>query len=369
MHTTPTWLAGYRGGLIDPAERFRIAEPRGFADETLRQTLRLAGGGSRVRVRLSNRFGHVPLVVGAARLAAPGADSPLTFDGAPVVTVPAGAEATSDPLDLAVAAGTDLTVSLYLPEDTGPATYAPKPQQTALIARGDRTADPELPGAERLPHRFFLDGVDVFGAPRPVTVALGDSWFEGVGTTPDAHRRSVDVLNGLLPHGWAVNLGLSGNRLLRPEVGECGLARFDHDVLAVPGATRVLLHYGINDLVLAGTDAEPGPTADDLIAGLTELADRAHAAGLTAHAATLGPFGGPDDPDPVVAAGAPVRRAVNEWLRGTEVFDSVADIAAAVADPDAPDRILPRFDAGDGMHLDDAGAAVMARVLAGAVLD
>ena len=56
------------------------------------------------------------------------------------------------------------------------------------------------------------------------------------------------------------------------------MARFDRDVLSVPGLTHVLVHFGINDLGLPGMPGEPPVTAGALIAGFTALAHRAHQA-------------------------------------------------------------------------------------------
>lgn len=37
------WVAGFRTALVNPVERIQLAEPRGFADETLRQVLHKIG--------------------------------------------------------------------------------------------------------------------------------------------------------------------------------------------------------------------------------------------------------------------------------------------------------------------------------------
>ncbi|MGY2116372.1 GDSL-type esterase/lipase family protein [Nocardia gipuzkoensis] len=331
--------------------------------------LHLAGGGAQVRVGLTNRYGKTPLVVGAARIAlrktgdeiVAETDAVLRFDGAERVVVPVGGEVFSDPVDLAVSAGADLALSLYLPGPTGLATFSHQPGETAYIADGDVTAQPALTVVEEVPARFFVVGVDVLApAGTPVAVAFGDSWFEGVGTTLGANRRSVDVLNARLDRGWVVNQGIAGNRLLNDVVGEPGLARFDRDALGVPGATSVLVNFGINDLSLGGMVGQPPATADDLITGFTTLARRAHAAGLTIHAATIGPYAGVIYEGLHVDEAQPTRRRVNEWLRTSDVFDSVFDVARAVEDPQRPDFIRPEFDSGDGMHLNDAGARAMA---------
>jgi lysophospholipase L1-like esterase len=334
--------------------------------------LHLAGGGEQLRVRLSNRYGRTPLTVGGARLAVreaadeivPETGRELRFGGDARVTIPAGRGVTSDAVDLAVPAGTDLALSLYLPLDTGPAMYAVRANETAYVVTGDQIAAVTLAGAEQLDGRFYVTGVDVL-APETtaIAVAFGDSWFEGTGTTPGANRRSIDVLNGRLARGWVVNQGISGNRLLVDEVGEHALARFDRDVLAVPGVTHVLVHFGINDFGLPGTMGLPPARAEDVIAGFTELARRAHDAGLKILAATIGPFGGATYDGVSTPAGLAARRRVNEWIRAGGAFDAVFDVAQAVSRPDDPDFIRPEFDSGDGMHLNDAGARAMAETV------
>ncbi|MBF6124616.1 GDSL-type esterase/lipase family protein [Nocardia brasiliensis] len=372
MSDTTHWVAGFRSAVISPYEQVKLAESRAFADETVRQVLHLAGGGDQLRIRLTNLFGRDALTIGAARVALRKAgsaivtetDVALHFSGAERSAIPAGGELVSDPVALTVAPGDDLMLSLYLPEPTGLATFSHQPSEIAYIASGNVASVPELNGAQTFPARFFVSGVDV-SAPvgTPVAVAFGDSWFEGVGTTMSANRRSVDVLNSRLDRGWAVNQGIAGTRLLTNEIGTPGLARFDRDVLAVPGVSAVLVNFGINDLILGGMSGEPPATADELIAGFTTLARRARAAGLTVHAGTIGPYAGVIYPGMPVAETVQTRRAVNEWLRTTDVFDTVFDVASAVEDPARPDFIRPDYDSGDGMHLNDAGARAMAETI------
>ncbi|WP_067488873.1 GDSL-type esterase/lipase family protein [Actinomadura hibisca] len=366
---TQRWAAGFRTAVISPYERLRLAEPRGFDGQTVRQPLRLAGGGQQVRVLLTNRYGREPLAVGAAHIAQRKADdailgetdTALRFDGSEQVTIPPGGDAVSDPLDMPVAAGTDLVLSLYLPQATEPATFSHMPAETAYVADGNLVSAETLPGAEQTEGRFYVSGVDVLTSESaPIAVAFGDSWFEGVGSTLGANRRSVDVLNARLPEGWVVNQGIAGNRLLADEIGEHALARFERDVLTVPGATHVLVHFGINDLGLPGMDGLPPATAEDLIDGFTTLAGLAHDAGLPILAATIGPFAGAVYPGVSTPEGLAARRRVNDWIRTSGTFDAVFDIARAVENPDAPDFIRPDLDAGDGMHLNDTGARAMA---------
>src|SRR5829696_5144153 len=103
------WTAGFRTAVISPYEQIQLTEPRGFADQTVRQVLHMAGGGERLRVRLTNRYGRTPLTIAAAATAATEhGQAALTFDGAEKLTIPPGEEAAGDPMDLPVAPGADL---------------------------------------------------------------------------------------------------------------------------------------------------------------------------------------------------------------------------------------------------------------------
>jgi lysophospholipase L1-like esterase len=67
-----------------------------------------------------------------------------------------------------------------------------------------------------------------------------------------------------------INMGISGNRVLREGAGSSGLARFDRDVLSRPAARWVLLLLGINDIgfsAIPGLPTSEKATAEDIIAG------------------------------------------------------------------------------------------------------
>ncbi|MCH5673262.1 GDSL-type esterase/lipase family protein [Streptomyces gilvus] len=380
---TTTWIAAHRSAVINPHEAFHLFEPRGFSGQTVRQSVRLAGGGEALRVRLSNRYGKEPLRIGGAHLAVrtraggidPASDTPLRFSGAETADVPVGEEIISDPVELPVSAGEELTVSLHLPDDTGLSTYSAVPYDIGYAVPGDQLSAEDLDGAEELPLGHYLTGVDVL-APEGtrIAVAFGDSWIEGAATTPGTDNSFPSQLGRRLTRGWIVNQGISGNRLLTDEIGDHLLSRIDHDVLTVPGVSHVLIHIGLNDLGLPGTIAHPdpaeGPTAAEFTAGLTALADRLHAAGLTVIGSTIGPYHGTVYDGYDTKTGQAVRREVNAWLLGdSHPFDAVVDIAAAVADPDQPDRIRTEFNSGDGLHVNDAGAKAIADAVDVTLLD
>jgi lysophospholipase L1-like esterase len=371
---TTTWIAAHRTAVLSPYEDFQLFESRGFTDQTVRQSLRLAGGGDALRVRLSNRYGKEPLQIGGAHLATrtrgsgidPATDTPLTFSGTPTATIPVGEELLSDPVERPVTTGEELTLTLYLPGDTGPTTFSPVPYDIGHAVPGNQLDAELLLDAEEFTTGHLLTGVDVLApADTRIAVAFGDSWIEGAATTPGADNSFPAQLSRRLTRGWIVNQGISGNRLLTDNIGEHLLARIDHDVLAEPGVSHALVHIGLNDLGLPGHIAHPepaeGPTAAEFIAGLTTLADRLHTAGLTVIGSTIGPYQGTVYDGYDTETGQAVRAEVNAWLLGDDhPFDAIADIAAAVADPDRPTRIRDEFNAGDGLHVNDAGAKSIA---------
>src|SRR5437899_3365908 len=95
-----------------------------------------------------------------------------------------------------------------------------------------------------------------FGRQAQAIVVLGDSISDGVGSTAGANRRWPDLFaERLSARGGGtrfgvVNEGISGNQVLGDGAGQSALARFDRDVLSVPGLTHVIVFEGVNDLGL-----------------------------------------------------------------------------------------------------------------------
>ncbi|MFC3552139.1 SGNH/GDSL hydrolase family protein [Lysobacter cavernae] len=347
-------------------------------NQTVRQTARVSLGGARVRVRLSNEYGDTPLTIGAAHVALAGkgagivtaSDRTLTFGGQPSVTIPPGAPVLSDPVELAVAALGEVSVSLYLPSPTPPATFHWDARQTAYIGAGNQTGAATLKADATLTTRVFLSAIEVEAAPATRTVvAIGDSITDGNMATMDANTRWPDVLNQrLVGRDIAVlNAGISGARVLSDKMGVNALARFDRDVLAQPGITAVIVLMGINDISWHGTPLAPdgdATQAEDLIVGYRQLIARAHTRSVRIVGATLTPFEGALQDTPMrgyfTADKERVRQAVNAWIRNSGEFDAVIDFDAATRDPSRLTRLLPAYDSGDHLHPGDAGYRAMA---------
>ncbi|MFF1609743.1 SGNH/GDSL hydrolase family protein [Amycolatopsis sp. NPDC058278] len=348
-----------------------------FADVTLRQVVRLSGGGRRVRVRFTNEFGTAPVTIGAAQvgLAVPGGGvrdgRVLTFSGATAVTVPTGAPMLSDPVELPAAALTELSVSLYLPERVETCTCHEPVFDTGWTIPGDAVAASVLPAdATALPVRALISAVDVVpDAPATAVVVVGDSRTDGAGSTPDTHHSWPELL-AARGAGFVVNQGISGNRLLDEGIGSAVLARFDRDVLATPGLGCVVVSVGGNDLAISFAPRDDGPladflkafpgapvTTDDVIAGYRQLVTRARERGVRVYATTIAPFEGADAFTPGCET---ARQVVNEWIRTGGAFDAVLDFDAVWRDPDHPSRIREGLHSGDYLHGSDAGYRALA---------
>ncbi|MZD07419.1 SGNH/GDSL hydrolase family protein, partial [Streptomyces sp. SID5785] len=346
-----------------------------WADRTVRLVVHTSTGGPRVRIRLDNTFASAPVRIGHASVAvresgaaARGRPVPLTFHGAGGTRIPAGTQAFSDPVDFDVPAGTDLLVSFHLPGPVGTAPVHSQAIQRSYVSEpGDHAA--ESGGAaytSTIAYWPLLTGVDVSGGPGSV-VLLGDSITDGVQSTVDANRRWPDELARRLlarqdgPRYGVLNQGISANKVVTDRYpgdgvsadtgGVSALHRLDRDAFAQTSARTVVVFEGINDLRWGGS-------AEQVVAGLREIAARAHARGLRVIGATVTPCEGE-----ALCTGAvdAERVRVNRFLRGAgSGFDGVLDFDAVVRDPERGSRMRAAFDSGDHLHPGDAGLAAMA---------
>ena len=382
-HWVATWGASPAPQLADAAQ-MRAAKLE-FDNQTLREIVHTSVGGDMARVRLSNAYGKETVEIGAAHVAirsqgsaiAAGSDRALTFGGRPNISIPPNALVLSDPVKLAAPAGGDLAISIFLPNATTGAGIHYSAQQTSYIGPGDLSAAASIPEAATLTSWVFLTGVDVLAPESASTlVAFGDSITDGARSTVDANNRWPDILAARLrTHGGAkkigvLDAGIGGNRILHDPAanvrfGVNALARFDRDVLAQAGVRYVIVLEGINDLGHAGTSAPASETvsAEDLIAGLKQMIERAHEKGIKIFGATLTPFEGALNSDYFTPEKEAKRKAINEWIRTSRAFDGVIDFEKAVRDPKNPSRVLPAFDSGDHLHPGDAGYKAMGEAI------
>lgn len=356
-----TWTAAWRAAAQQPSTSGPSST--GFSNQTVRMVIHSDASGSSLRIRLSNAYGTQPLTVGSVSVAkhttgpdfAKASRRTVSFDSQGSVTIPTGEEVVSDPVRLAVQRDEDLVVSVFLPTATGPTTWHFEAEATTYISQpGDWTAEPGgSPYQTITPSWFFLDGVDVRGpALQGTVVAFGDSITDGHYSTIDANGRWPDWLARRTADFSVVNEGIGGNRILTdtPSSGVSALNRLNRDMLDQLGVTDVIFLEGINDI---DNDA----TASQVIAGMQQIIDAAHAHCLNILGGTLTPFEGSAGFTP---AREQAREQVNHWIRTSGQFDGVVDFDKATRDPHNPLMLRPKFDTGGGhLHPNDLGYEAM----------
>lgn len=357
----------------------------GLENQTMRMVVHTSIGGARLRVRLSNRYGTAPLVIGAASVALrtgasgaavdAGSLAGLRFAGSTSVTVAAGQEITSDPVALRTEADQDLVVSVFAPARTGPATWHRVSISTSYLGPGDLTAAADGAGYQPvvtpdLSCWFWLAGVEVSGSSaRSSVVMLGDSIIDGRRSTLDANHRFPDYLARRLGARMGVlNMGIAGGRVVNEGAccGESALARLQHDVLDQTNVSTVVLLEGVND---ASYPKMPTMTVDDVVKsplvpvtaaqvndGYRQIIAAAHARGLNVIGCTILPYGGAASYTP---AGEAMRQEMNAFIR-SGAFDAVVDLDALMRDPAQPEAMLADYASMDKQHPNDRGYERMA---------
>ena len=382
------WVSAWGTSVHVPLQFPGMPGEPALEDKTVRMVVRPTISGSKLRVRFSNEFGTSALAIGAAHVALtdegskiqPKTDRALTFGGKSSVSIPPGAPILSDPVELSVKAFSEISISIYLPANAAVLTWhSPGQRQSYLAGPGDRTGNPELPGAEHKTAWYFLSSVEVW-APASTTaiLALGDSITQGTSMKPnELYTDWPDQLaQRLAGQGGSeiavVNEGIGGNRVLHDAAGVSALARFDRDVLAQPGVTTLILLEGINDIGFprirfAEFKNLPAPrenpfssqkvSAEAIIDGLKQIIGRARAHGMRVFGGTLTPFEGTNSYD---AEGEVIRLEVNKWIRTADGYNGIFDFDALLRDPVHPSRLQEVYDSGDHIHPSPAGYKAMA---------
>lgn len=347
------------------------------SDVTVRQMATLSLGGRQVQIRVSNAFGTTPLTIAAASVGLqeagpniiPGTLRPLTFHGAPRITVPPGAVTLSDPTALRVHAGTTAAVSLFVPGtelvSVHPCCTAGPLSYFTPNGGGDRVDQPGSVGfTVSSPWARWVDMVAVSGEiNRGTTVVFGDSISDGFHSTlrwPDVLTRRLAVLPPADRVG-VVDEGITANTLTGVQTSDAllgggppGVDRLARDALSQPGVSRLVLLLGTNDLWF-------GATANDVIAGMRQVLARARQHDVPVIGVTLLPRAGSERWTPQMDT---YRRDVNHWIRHSGAFPVVLDFASVVADvyngACNPSAMFPPYDSGDHLHPGSAGQTAMA---------
>jgi lysophospholipase L1-like esterase len=385
--TATKWVASWAASPTDalvPIDASANFAPIVATAQTFRNVISPHLGGSQVRVHLTNRFGSRPVRFGAVTIAHQTAgsatDAPVsvTFGGSRNVTVAAGADVVSDPVSLSFSAFQRLAVTAFvsgLADITKHWNGNATTYYTAPLT-GDRTSDAAGTSfRSKTLSWLFVNGLDVL-APESTRalVAFGDSITDGfVSASPvsvpadaavaDTDQRYPDFLQRRLTSANAglsvVNAGIGSNMVLTNGqplmLGPAGVERFKQDALGQAGIAGVIILEGINDLGIAHSSAA------QIIAGLQNLVDQAHAAGVSAWLGTILPAAGAIVDGTLLAPASEVdRQTINAWIRSQHSAEGVIDFDAALRDPQNPSNLLPQYASVDKLHPSPAGYRAMA---------
>lgn len=347
----------------------------GFTEQTLRHVVRVAAGGGRLRLRLSNTYATDSITIGPVTVAKRPDDvagatpviethtlTSATFDGESTTDLAAGAVIITDPIDLPVDTAEDLVLSIYLSGPTGPISFHRNVYATSFVADGNEVDSSGEAFQTKTSSVYLLTAVEVAGSRTRGLAVLGDSITEGAGTPSDENLRLTDqIAVRLNRRGGRVgvsNLGISGNRMLldSDRFGVNAQSRLDRDVLALSGIDTMLVVMGVNDLQQEPHELD----ADKIISAFRQLSRRAAAQGVRTVGATITPFKGWDAYTEELEA---VRQDVNNELRRARVVDAVADFDKALRDPSDSAKMQSKYDSGDGLHPNVAGNTAMAEAV------
>ncbi|MBR5520733.1 MAG: lipase [Oscillospiraceae bacterium] len=371
MHWASVW-----GNAVSIAEN----RPESFSKNiTLRYPVYSRFGGTSVKLTFDNYCGTEPITIEKTTVLHNGVFHTVTFGGYGAVTIPAGENAVSDPVNFTVAAGDTMNVSFYLADYTQmrSVVFTKGPLSVGSYAIGDQTEAEKFDiDISRSTHYFyFLSNVSVYTEKANRTVVCyGDSitaqdWpdYLTLRCKEEGYKNTA-----------VIRRATSGSRILREyscityeSYGLKGDRRFHHEV-PTDGADCVLIQQGINDIIHpVGTDVNPFrpmsdlPTVEQLIEGMKKYIAQARSFGYKVYVGTLLPIGGWRTYAPFREE---MRNEFNNWLRTTDLVDGCVDFDKALADPADPTRFLPAYDSGDHLHPSGAGYKAMAQAVNAEIL-
>jgi lysophospholipase L1-like esterase len=371
------WIDAWAVSYTPTTVNGTLQSSRSFENQTLRLNVFAKLGGTQVRVKFTNRYTSVPLVIGGAHVALrstgasidPATDRALAFSGQSMVTIQPGADLWSDPVPLAVRQHTDVAISVFIPGAYRPTGFHRTGLKTGYLGPGDQTGAASISsgappaardgrgGGDTIDQVYLVSGLQVLApAHGRVIVALGDSITDGAAADTDANGSWPDVLSRRFATSSdgapvaVINMGIGSNRFVSAaQAGATGTERFEEDVLERPSVTHVIIMEGINDI----SYEHVGPTV--LIDAYKAAIARAHARGIRVLIATLLPIQNSVKDTPANIA---TQQAVNTWIRAGEGFDGVIDFEKVVQDPQNPLRIRADLTA-DFVHPNTLGYRLM----------
>ena len=373
--TAQKWVTAWAGSVqgpypignpsAQPDQRFAFPSAEtGARDQSFRLIVRPDILGPQARIRLSNALGtrpvtfdniYVGLQLGGPALVR-GSNRRVKFEGREQLTLAPGQSMWSDAIALPfnrktktqLLANNKLAISFHIVGESGPMTWHAKALTTSFVSPPGSGAQGHDEGEAAFPFStaswFFLDAVDMMApATTKVIVAFGDSITDGTASTMNGDDRWADVLSRRLHavYGDRVSVviaAIGGNQIIGPAQyslekpfagGPSAKDRLERDVLSLSGVSGFIFLEGINDFSKNGN-----ASAENVKAGMKDIVTRLREKlpGIRVLGATVTSALGSSS----AAHGFPEqdakRKALNDYIRTSSLFDAVLDFDAATLD-------------------------------------
>lgn len=328
-------------------------------NSTVRIILKPTLSGTRVRFKISNRFGNTAIKINGINVArAVGDDSneiltetiiPLKVRGAESFSVAAGEYAYTDPVDMKVDALETIAVTYYV------SAYQQMRTEgfigaKAYITTGNKLTEKTLSNSVPAKNEIsglayntipYLINMDVWASDAESIVFIGDSTLAN--DIPALVAQKL-VGSGIKNIG-VLQQAVAGNRLLYDGVGLIGniygpatVDRFADDAIKQKGVSKIFVKVGVNDILHPRTKSmkgkAPEASVEDIINGYKKLVHDAHKNGIQIYFFEITPWKGYTRE--LLTSGVDlawdeetqsVCDEVNEWIKSNKEADGYIDLS------------------------------------------
>ena len=341
-----------------------------FTNKTLRQIVHISASGNYIRLKLSNRIGKTNLEIKEVSIAdslSQGSGEidlktlkTLNFNGEKNIIISPGEEIYSDTIFYPLKTLSEISISIYLGKIPKNLTGHLKSRTFSFIEEGNKIYNQKISKINKFPHWYFISSIEVNSNPiKKTIVCFGDSITDGTGTTNDRQNRWPDLLSTKLnlnknTYNFAViNKGIGGTSLTTE-----GIERYSYDVLEIKGISHIIMLYGVNDINALNLNSS------DVIDTYKKVIKTAHNNNIFIYAGTIMPYG---NYFLWTEQKEKYRKEVNFWIKNTKKeeggFDGFFDFDEFVKDPKNPEKMLSKYDNGDGIHPSPEGYRRMVQAI------
>lgn len=383
-----------------------------LTEVTVRTVITPSVEGSKLRIKVSNRYGTQALKINGMTVAKSVKDSKVdvntlkivTFkDGYPGVTLAPGQEIYSDPIRFDVVSQEKIAITTYMSDFLNVNTMGLSGADT-YITTGDAQREEDFDMLKNvIDDKKALDIIagllEGFGMGDSINVQLAYSFIKIIpcvtavdvltsdggysvvvaGDSTVANNFPLYLSQALyqdegITNVGVVGAGIPGNCLLSSGLGlgsylyaDSLITRFKEDVLSQTGVKYVVVKIGANDIiepVCTGSTNTYQPSAQQIISGYSKLFKACHdagvkviAIGITQWKGTTGDYFGDGGTyirtSSEFASDWEIAMEVNDWLSSTTEHDGYVDFYEVSKNPLDPDALLPDYSE-DGINPTDA---------------